>query len=139
MSQEFVGVWKLVSFEYHRGGQIFYPKDTFTGYIMYTSNGYMSVHIMAMERQPFKSADWLNGAVEEYVDAGKTYTGYCGTYEIRENEITHHVEMSHFPNWVGTDFVRCFKFRGETLTLSTPPMLVEGHTQIGQLVWQKIK
>ncbi|MHA1941416.1 MAG: lipocalin-like domain-containing protein [Candidatus Hodarchaeales archaeon] len=139
MSEQFIGVWKLVSVEYHRDDQIFYPKDTFRGYIIYTPNGYMSVHIMATERQSFKSDDWLNGTSEEYTAAGKTYTGYCGRYEVRENTVIHHVELSHFPNWVGIDFVRYFDFRGDTLVLKTPPMLIEGYTQIGQLVWQKVK
>jgi len=134
MSQVFIGVWKLVSIEYHRGDRIFYPKDHFRGYIIYTPNGYMSVHIMASKRHHFRSEDWLNGTPEEYAASGKTYTGYCGRYEVRENTVIHHVEMSHFPNWVGTDFVRYFDVHGDTLTLRTPPMLIEGHTQIGQLV-----
>lgn len=138
MSQVFIGVWKLVSIEYHRGDRIFYPKDHFRGYIIYTPNGYMSVHIMASKRHHFRSEDWLNGTPEEYAASGKTYTGYCGRYEVRENTVIHHVEMSHFPNWVGTDFVRYFDVHGDTLTLRTPPMLIEGHTQIGQLVWQRV-
>jgi hypothetical protein len=93
---------------------------------------------MAIKRHHFRSEDWLNGTPEEYVASGKTYTGYCGRYEVRENAVIHHVEMSHFPNWVGTDFVRYFDVHGDTLTLRTPPMLIEGHTQIGQLVWQRV-
>jgi hypothetical protein len=138
MAQELVGVWKLVSVEYHRGEQIFSPRDRLRGYLMYTPEGYMSVHIMAMNRRPFTSEDWVNGTPEEYTAAGKTYTGYCGKYEVRENAVIHHVEMSHFPNWVNTDFVRYFALHGDTLKLCTPPMLVEGHTQIGQLVWQRV-
>ena len=139
MSQALIGVWKLLSVEYNRGDRIFYPTDRLSGYTMYTPNGYMSVHIMTMKRRPFRSEDWLNGTPEEYASAGKTYTGYCGRYEVRENTVIHHVEMSHFPNWVGTNFVRYFNVRGDTLKLCTPPMLVEGHTQIGQLEWQRVR
>jgi hypothetical protein len=138
MSQKFVGVWKLISLEYHLGDEVIYPKTPFRGYIMYTPNAYMSVHLMAEDRRPFASPDWLNGTREEYADAGTTYLGYCGTYEVHEDTIIHHIELSSFPNWVGTDFVRYYTFHDDTLTLQTPPMLVDGHTQIAQLVWQNV-
>jgi hypothetical protein len=139
VSQKFVGVWRLVSVEFHRGDQITYPwGDNPIGYLMYLRNGYMSVQLMAAERQPFALGDSLNGTFEEYADAGKTYSGYCGTYEVREDAIIHHVDVSFFPNWIGTQFIRYVKLEGDMLTLSTPPMLFEGLQQTVHLVWQKL-
>jgi hypothetical protein len=139
MSQPFVGVWRLVSIEFHLGDQITYPwGDHPIGYLMYQQNGYMSVHLMASERQPFAGGDSLNGTSEEYADAGKTYAGYCGTYEVREDAIIHHVEVSFFPNWSGTQFIRYVTLDGDTLALSTPPMRFEGQQQTVHLVWHKL-
>ena len=139
MSQRFVGVWKLVSVEFHRGDQITYPygQDPI-GYIMYTGDGYMSVHVMASERRPFASGDYLDGTLEEYADAGKTYAGYCGTYEVHDNTIIHHVDASSVPQWVGVQFVRHVTFDGDTLRLSTTPMLMEGQLQTAHLVPMQI-
>ncbi|MEE8571251.1 MAG: lipocalin-like domain-containing protein [Candidatus Bathyarchaeia archaeon] len=139
MSQKFVGIWKLVSFEFHQGNKVTYPLgDKPQGYIMYLSNGYMSVHMIATERLQFAVNDHLGGTLEEYADAGKTYAGYCGTYEVREDTVIHNVEVSFFPNWTGIQFIRHFKLDGDMLTLSTPPMLFEGLEQTAHLVWQKI-
>ncbi|MCW4041133.1 MAG: lipocalin-like domain-containing protein [Candidatus Bathyarchaeota archaeon] len=139
MSQKVIGVWKLVSCEFHHGDQVTYPWGHYPlGYLMYLRNGYMAVQLMAAERQRFASGDSLKGTFEEYADAGKTYAGYCGTYEVRENTVIHHVDVSSFPNWVGEQFVRYAKLDGDTLILSTPPMLFEGQPQTAHLVWQKV-
>lgn len=139
MSQKFVGVWKLVSFQFHRGDQITYPAgENPLGYLMYTSNGYMSAQVMAEERQQFAVDDPRGGTFEEYADAMKTYSGYCGTYEVRENVIIHNMEVSWYPNWTGTQIIRYFKLDGDMLTVNSPPMLVEGVQLTAHAVWQKI-
>jgi hypothetical protein len=75
---------------------------------MYAPSGYMSVHIMAMERQSFTSEDWLNGTSEEYTAAGKTYTGYCGKYEVQENVIIHHVRARALKSSTPASAISCF-------------------------------
>jgi len=52
--------------------------------------------------------------------------------------VIHHIEISLFPNWVGVDQVRSFSLEGDRLTLSTPPMLVEGVEQAGHLTWERV-
>ena len=36
--------------------------------------------------------------------------------------VTHHVEASVLPSWIGTERVRRFRFRGDTLILETLPV-----------------
>ena len=105
---------------------------------MYTSTGYMPAHVMAEERSLFTVNDPRGGTFEESADAMNTYTGYCGTYTVRETVIIHHVEVSWYPNWTGTQIIRHFKLEGDTLKISTTPMLVEGVEQTVQTVWRKI-
>ncbi len=134
-----VGAWKLVSFEMRDDeGQITFPlgRDV-RGYIIYTENGYISVSLMSADRQPFARGDMLAGTMEEKERAADTYISYCGTYELRENTVVHHVEVSFFPNWIGTDIVRQAELSGDRLSLNTPPILVAGKMRTGHLIWQR--
>jgi hypothetical protein len=56
--ESFVGTWKLVSYEYHKGDEISYPfgKDA-VGYITYNSNGFMSVFLAQKDRKKIEATD----------------------------------------------------------------------------------
>ncbi|QIR36073.1 lipocalin-like domain-containing protein [Tolypothrix sp. PCC 7910] len=140
MTNNLVGTWKLVSCETRTAnGQIFYPLgENPSGYIIYTDNGYVSVAMMRANRLQFQAGDIAAGTVEEKVAAADSYVSYCGTYEIQDNRVVHHVEVSFFPNWVGANQVRYVQLNGELLTLSTPPILVNGVEIVGSLVWQLV-
>jgi hypothetical protein len=138
MSEQFVGRWKLKTIEVHRGDQIILDTRPLVGCILYLKDGYMSVHLMVKERGVFASNYPLYGTPEEYVDAGKTYVGYCGTYAICDNTVIHTVQMSSFPNYVGTQLIREYNFNDDQLTLSVPPRIVDGHPQTTHLVWEKV-
>jgi hypothetical protein len=135
-----VGTWKLVSLESRSAdGKVSYPlgKDLL-GYIMYNENGYMFVAIMSTNRLKFASGDILGGTIDEKVAAADTYVSYCGKYDVQGNTVTHHIELSFFPNWVGVDQKRIMALDGDRLSLSTPPILVEGIEQTQHLIWERI-
>ena len=140
MSERFIGTWKLVSFEYRSGSQVTYPygKDA-VGYIMYNDEGYMSVAVMTSKRRRFASVDMIGGTTEEKAAAADTYLSYCGRYKVNKDKVTHMVEVSSYPNWVGENLERFYKFEEDKLTLSTPLMIVDGKQRIGYLVWKRIK
>ena len=75
----------------------------------------------------------------EIVAAYGTYISYCGKYEVTEDRVIHHVEVSFYPNWIGKDQVRFYKFEGDRLILSTPPMILGGKQQSGYLIWERMK
>jgi hypothetical protein len=50
--------------------------------------------------------------------------------------VIHEVDLSLFPNWVGTSQVRAVALSG-TLTLSTRPFTVGGEVQTAHLVWER--
>ncbi|MDZ8055400.1 MAG: lipocalin-like domain-containing protein [Aulosira sp. ZfuVER01] len=140
MQNNLVGTWKLLSCETRtETGQVFYPLgDNPSGYIIYTDNGYVSVAMMKANRPQFQAGDIAAGTVEEKVAATDSYVSYCGTYEIQGERVIHHVEVSFFQNWVGVNQVRFVQLNGEQLTLSTPPMLVNGIEIVGSLIWQRV-
>ncbi len=65
---------------------------------------------------------------------------YFGRYEIDEQlaTVTHIVEGSLFPNWVGSQQVRYYQFEEDRLTLRTPPLQMNNSVLVGVLIWQKI-
>ena len=139
LSEKFIGTWKLVSFEVRSGDQVVYPfgKDP-DGYIMYNYDGYMAVAFMPSKRLRFASKDMMGATTEEKVAAADTYFSYCGKYEVTNDRIIHFIKVSLDPNWIGQKQERFYKFEGDKLILSTPPVLFDGKQQNGYLIWKKI-
>lgn len=135
-----VGTWRLVSCEIRTDeGQVSYPygKDA-AGYIMYNEDWYMSVVIMSTNRPQFTSGDLLKGTKEEKAAAAETYLSYCGRYEVKDEKVVHHIEISLFPNWIGVQQERMYMFEENQLTLSTPLMLLDGQMQSAHLIWERV-
>jgi hypothetical protein len=138
---KFIGTWKLLSLESRtEDGQVAYPlgKDVIGG-ITYTEQKFMSVSIMQPNRPLFASGDIRGGTVEEKVAAIDGYVSYNGRFSVNDKTIVHHIELSLFPNWIGIDQERYFEFKANTLTLSTPPFLLEGKNSTAHLVWRKVE
>jgi hypothetical protein len=124
----FVGTWRLVSGETKTAsGEISHPlgKDA-TGYLIYSSDGYMAVAIMQANRSNFASTDTRGGGLEEKGAAFDTYVSYSGTYEVKGERVIHHVEMSLFPNWSGTDQERFFVIAEVGVELPAYPLALLG-------------
>jgi hypothetical protein len=136
-----VGTWALESWELvDSDGAVTHPFGRRPlGYLMYGPEGYMSVALMAAERKPFAGDDILAGSPEEKSAAVETCIAYSGRYEILGNLVRHHVEISLFPNWIGTTLERIVAHQGDTMRLSTQPGLIGGRTQTAHLVWRKRK
>lgn len=136
----FIGSWRLVSFEFRNADrQVIYPfGEDAKGYIMYSSDGYMSVAIMTADRPKFASEHPRESSIEERVEAFMTHFSYCGRYSVSDNKVIHHVEVSSFPNWKGENLERIYEFHGNRLTLSTPPTVVGGIQGIYHLTWERV-
>ena len=143
MAQEsFVGTWKLLSFEMQRSvGETTYPfgQDA-EGFIFYDGDGNVSVQLARADRPSFASGDMQTGTDEEIREAYMGYVAYFGKYDVNEagGYVTHKVSQSTFPNWKGDAQRRYFKISGDTLTLSTPPMVFGGEEATGVLVWERV-
>lgn len=133
------GTWKLVSWKIKSADDVIYPfgQDAI-GYLMYNKDGYMSVAVMTANRSPFTSSDILNGSQEEKAEATETHISYCGTYEVRKDEIVHHIKVSSFPNWTGVAQQRTFELNGNRLLLSAPRLLSENEHQTVFFVWERV-
>ncbi|WP_424102388.1 lipocalin-like domain-containing protein [Moorena producens] len=111
----FVGTWKLIELKsVDKEQKISYPygKNP-VGHIIYTKEGYMSASIMMSNRLNLglSMEEIQNGrnvsklqlitnilkyikATFRYFMAARNYVSYSGKYEIRDNKVIHHVEVS---------------------------------------------
>jgi hypothetical protein len=116
-----VGTWRFASMEARSPeGQIIYPYgENIFGRLVYTADGFMSVLLMNPDRPRFGSDDPMAGTPDEIEAAFRGFDAYCGTYTIDKEQatVTHHIQASKFPNWIGTDQVRSFESRDGRLTL----------------------
>jgi hypothetical protein len=53
--------------------------------------------------------------------------------------VRHHIELSLFPNWTGVTQERIVSLNGDTLRISTPPLLIKGKVQTAHLVWKRAR
>ena len=119
----FLGTWRLLSWENRDpAGELGYPLGPdAVGYLSYTADGYVFAQIMAAARTPLATRNPFGGADAEAAAAARSHMSYCGSYEIRVGEVIHRVVVSDFPNWVGGEQLRFYKFEDQKLILSAPP------------------
>jgi Lipocalin-like domain len=135
-----VGAWRLLSWENRAAdGQITYPMGADAlGYLLYTADGRFSVTISRRGRAGFAAGDLLSGTTEEQARAVEGFVAYAGRYSFLGDRVIHHVELSLFPNWVGTDQERWVELAEDRLTLSASPLLLAGRQQTPRLIWERV-
>ena len=138
MADSVVGTWRLKRWETRAAnGQVAHPLGPDAlGYLIYTPGGHVAISIMRAGRAPFAGDDLIGGTPEERAAAAAGYVAYGGRYEVRDGAVIHHVELSLFPNWVGTEQVRFAAVAGDELTITTRPLRIGGET-VNRLVWER--
>ena len=138
----FVGAWRLVSFESRSpsGAVRHLLGPAVEGRLTYDAQGRVSAHHMRPDRPRFASGDRERGTDAEVRAAFLGYVAYYGTYtiDLARGTVTHRIAGASFPNWVGTEQVRHFRFEGRRLTLTTPPIRVGGEDLRSVLVWERL-
>ncbi len=139
-AKSLIGSWSLVSaWSSTEDGT---KRESFgsspSGVLTYGSDGRMTVLIANGGRKPL-SADRVASPEKERAEAFATFLSYAGRYTLKEGKVVHHVEISSYPNWVGTDLVRTVGLERDRVTLTTPPVSVGGKMQSTELVWERLK
>lgn len=135
-----VGGWRLLSWENRAtDGQVTYPMGIDAlGALLYTADGRFSVTISRRGREGFAAGDLLSGTSEEKARAVEGFVAYAGRYSFHGDRVIHHVELSLFPNWVGSDQERWVELAGNRLILSASPLLLAGKLQVPRLIWERV-
>lgn len=134
--EQFLGTWTLTTMIAHFADgsrkEPYGPKPL--GYITYTADGYMHAILMNSERakavtQPeeFGRRTGLSrlafvlrnlGALGRVTSASMNSAAYSGQWEIKGDEVVHHVKSAILPDWIGTDLIRTYEFGDNSLTLT---------------------
>ncbi len=130
-----VGAWALVAYEAvpEDGGDAGHPlRDDAAGLLVYTDGGLMSVQIMRRDRPRWTA---------ETAPSAEGYLAYAGRWEADEaaRTVTHHVELSLLPNWIGRAQVRAAELAGDRLRLTAPPDRIGGREAVARLTWRRAR
>ena len=107
------------------------------GFLGYSSDGRMYAILVNDDRiKPREEAP-----NEERVKLHKSMIAYAGTYTIDGGKVTHHVDISWNGARTGTDQVRFYELKGDTLTIRTEPNKspVDDREGVGILIWETVK
>jgi hypothetical protein len=140
IGDKIIGTWKLVSWTYKDSADqvVSYFGDKPIGILMYDRSGYMNAQLMKPDRPNLNAASLSSGDIKETDGAYRSYAAYFGKYyEVAPGELTHEVEGSLFPNWVGQKETRYARFEGDFLILSAPPVIINGHQTVFNVKWQR--
>ncbi|MEP3279952.1 MAG: lipocalin-like domain-containing protein [Stappiaceae bacterium] len=134
-----VGTWQMLDwFNVDETGQKHYPLgEDATGYISYSVDGFVFVHLMAKDRALYALNDPFGGTAEEDSAAIKSQITYAGPYTYKGGEVVHHVTHSSCPNWVGSKQVRQIRFEGDQLELSAGGALFQGKAVTAYVIWKR--
>ncbi len=133
LAARLVGAWSLVAYEaIAPDGTVEHPLGrNAAGLLVYTAGGLMTVQLMRPGRPP-----WTRDAAP----SPEGYLAYAGRYEVDEaaRTVTHHVELSLLPDWVGRPQVREADLDGDRLRLTTPPSRIgDREAAVARLTWQR--
>jgi hypothetical protein len=143
LRERLVGAWRLVDVveEPVDGSPVRRPHgEQPIGLLLYTPDGHMSAQIMERRRDRAHTPDWSDLTSQEYADEARSYFAYSGTFQVDEaaGTVTHSVEVSLFPGWLGTGQVRAVKLDGRALELSTAsPVQSGGRLVTTRISWER--
>ena len=140
--EDIIGAWEITACESRSlDGQIGpHPVgDNAVGYIIYSSDGYMSLEMMAQKRTPFTEQDPFDANEEDHAQAFRSHLSYVGKYTVNGEKIIHEVLMSSYPNFIGQKIERFVRLEGGILYQTTQPFFMHGQTQTTHLALRRVK
>jgi len=130
----FIGTWRLVSYLVIELSGRTYPywDDHPIGQLVYTADGHMSAQVYDARRSPL-GVDPESASAESVRPLYVGSAAYFGTYSVdtATHRVTHVVEGSWLPDWIGRHLERSYRFVGDDqLELSVPGFA---------LLWQRVR
>jgi len=134
-----MGTWVLRAwYNETDDGERIYPLGTeASGYISYTPDGFVFVHLSAADRALFGINDPFGTSAAEDSAAMKSHITYAGTYDFQGDHVIHRVTHSSCPNWVGTEQRREVDLRGDRLRLLAEGALFQGRLVRAVVDWER--
>jgi hypothetical protein len=135
------GAWRLVSWVRVTAADtspVFGPSPRGT-LLLDPRSRIAAVQVAAAPRAPLSVALWLDADPDEARAAYVSYFAYWGRYAIDEAAATLTIVLEDcvFPNWVGSEQRRAYRFDDGNLVLHTPAMMVGCEAVHQQLRWAR--
>ena len=139
--KDIVGVYRQIGEEVvDAAGKLIHSDSNRSSQIMYTADGYVGVVSTPSGRKPLANSGGrsdLGGATpEELVEATRSVTCYAGHFEVKGDEVHHHIEMALNPSLIGTTLIRRVHFDGPNLTLSARP---DAQGNVRKILWRRVE
>ena len=135
IARRLVGSWELVSYQIHNADGTNRPGAYDRGQISYDASGRMSAHLMHSSNKADQSPQTDDVRAAAY----RRYLGYWGPFVVdaASGHVTHIVEGSSNPSWVGSKQLRYYELSADDaqLTLS----LRDGSRTTQSLVWKRFR
>ena len=140
---DLLGAWRLESaVEVFDDGE---RRDEFgpspEGYLCYNPAGIVSATLGDSTRPPVSTGDPQSGSDRDYERIARRFIAYSGPFsvDVDSGTVTHHVDVSLFPNWQGEDQVRGVTIAGERLSIvASDRTSADGRTFHSELIWLRV-
>lgn len=135
---QLLGRWRIVDWiQRYDDGREHYPLGRSPqGFIQYDRDR-MFCFLCAGERSRLSGAQWTAPEAEKAA-AYASCLAYSGTYEIAGDEILHKVDLSLYPNWVGTTQRRRAVIREGRLALTARLEQGTPEARTAELIWERV-
>ena len=134
VAQRLVGSWELVNYEIIAADGTRRPGAYDRGQISYDASGRMSAHLMNSANKAEQTPQTDDARAAAY----RRYLGYYGPFVVDEAKgiVTHIVDGSSNPSWVGSRQVRYYELTPDNQQLTLSVRDAKGRTT-GTLVWKR--
>jgi hypothetical protein len=135
--RQLLGRWRIVDWvqRYDDGRQVYPLGRELRGFVQYDEER-MVCFITSVERPRLSGTQWTATQAEKAA-AYASCLAYSGTYEIAGDDVLHQVDLSLYPNWVGTTQRRGAVLRDGRLYLTA--RLEDGtpEARTAELIWER--
>jgi hypothetical protein len=111
------------------------------GYLCYHPAGIVSATLGDSARPPVPAGDPQSATDSDYGKIARRFIAYAGPFsaDAGNGTVTHHVDVSLFPNWQGHDQVRRVTIQGRRLSIiASDRTAADGRTFHSELIWLKV-
>lgn len=135
-ADQLYGTWDLVSFrrlvDAEIIGDVLGPAPV--GRLSYQPDGRVTALLMERDRSWSAGDDFIAVDDARRGAAALGFVGYGGWYELRGDQVVHHLDISLYPEHLGAELVRTARWAGELLVLRTE----ERRTRSGRPMWDEL-
>ena len=126
LKNELVGTWFLQEWDCTLDGKYLnhpFGRDA-QGVISYSPGGRMSAILMKTGRSQLSVPSLIKASDIEKLQVVDGYVSYAGSWSIEDDQMTHSVDFSLLPNWIGIQLVRKMSWTSKYSAADETPQLI---------------